>query len=94
MYKIPVKEDWLAIQPELIYIQKGSEFSIEQVKIDANLEYVEFPVLGVVNFLGGIINVHAGPQFSWLSRVRYIFTDGNSPQNKLEDDDKSKYNQF
>lgn len=66
MYKLAIKDDWLSIQPELIVIQKGGKFNINHWKIDANLNYLEMPVLGVFNILGGLINLHAGPQFSYL----------------------------
>ena len=94
MYKIPIKEDRFSIQPELIYIQKGGKFSINPIEVDAKLDYIELPILGVFNILGGIVNVHAGPQFSYLTNVVYTIKEENGPTETFKNTDLSNYNQF
>ena len=94
MYKIPVNGGSFSIQPELIYIQKGGEFNIDQLKIDARLGYVEMPILGVYNLLGGVLNFHGGLQFSFLTDVEYTIAEENGPSNNFRDTDLSNYNQF
>jgi len=94
MYKIHVKEDWLSVQPELIYIRKGGAFDIDQVSFDAKLDYIELPVLGVINLLGGVLNIHAGPQFSFLTKVAYTGSEASTPSNSFKDTDLSNYNSF
>ncbi len=94
MVRIPVKEDWLFVQPELIYIQKGGAFDIGTINFDANLDYIELPVLAGINLLGGVLNFHAGPQFSFLTKVAYTGADGNNPSNSFKNTDLSNYNSF
>lgn len=94
MYKIPVKEDWLSVQPELIYIQKGAEFYIDQLTVDSKLDYVELPVLLVYNPFGGVINFHTGTQFSFLTSVVYTATDDNGQSEVFKDTDLDNYNIF
>jgi len=94
MYKIFIKDDWLSIQPELAYIQKGGTFDIDTLNITANLDYVELPVMCVFNVLGGIINFHAGPQFSFLSSVNYTVSEANGSTNDFNDTDLNNFNIF
>ncbi len=92
MYKIPVKEDWLSIQPELLYIQKGGVFNINQISIEADLDYIEIPVLLVYNLLGGVLAMEVGPQFSFLTKVNYQVYEDNNPT--FTDTDLDNYNLF
>jgi len=92
MYKIPVKEDWLSIQPELLYIQKGGELSINRISIEADLDYIEIPVLLVYNLLGGVLAMEVGPQFSFLTKVNYQVYEDNNPT--FTDTDLDNYNLF
>jgi Outer membrane protein beta-barrel domain len=61
-----------AIQPELIYSQKGAQLAYDNLfakgKASFNLHYVELPVMAVVN-LGKNFNIHAGPYVSYLAGV-------------------------
>lgn len=64
--------EYFAIQPELIYSQKGTrlEYSgtfIPDGKVSINMHYVELPVLAVFNF--SKFNIHAGPYISYLAGV-------------------------
>ena len=94
MYKIHVTEDFFSIQPELIYIQKGGKFSIDPARIDAKLDYLEMPLLAVFNPLGGIFNLHAGPQFSYLTNVVYTIKDENGTSETLKNTELDNYNQL
>jgi len=94
MYKIPIKDDVFSIQPEIIVIQKGGQFTIEQYKVDAKLDYIEFPILGMFNILGGLLNLQAGPQFSWLNRAEYKYTDENNITNSFDDKELDNYKTF
>ena len=62
--------------------------------MDAKLDYIELPVLGVFNILGGIVNVHAGPQFSYLTNVVYTVREENGPTETFKNTDLNNYNQF
>ncbi len=94
MYKISIKKNWLSLQPEVIYIRKGGIFYIEQLKIDARLDYVELPVLGMINLFGGNLNIHLGPQFSLLSNVEYAISEESGMGGNINKSDLCNYNTF
>jgi len=85
--------NFLAIQPELIITQKGSEVQYESFlggsgKYRFNLNYLQVPVLGVVKL--GNLNVQAGPYFSLLAsaNVKDVNSDGTiSSISELDRDD-------
>ena len=66
--KMPITK-WIAVQPELYYTTKGSEVTYNNSFAEGtarfNLNYVELPVLVVVN-LSKNFNVHAGPYVGYL----------------------------
>jgi hypothetical protein len=75
--------DFLAIQPEVLYTTKGSTTSYDNfftgpAKFSQNLNYLEVPVLAVIN-LGESFNVHAGPYVAYLlkAQVQNKTSDGN-----------------
>jgi hypothetical protein len=94
MFKIALKDDWLSVQPELIYIRKGGIFYMDQLKFDVRVDYVELPVLGVINFLGGNLNIYLGPQFSLLTKVEYVIFEENGAGSDFKDTDLSHYETF
>ncbi|QMU29778.1 porin family protein [Adhaeribacter radiodurans] len=72
--KVPIN-DFLAIQPEVLYSNVGSKITyggsdvadvlgIEPGEVRFNLNYVQVPIALAVNI--GPLNVHAGPYFSYL----------------------------
>jgi hypothetical protein len=65
---LPITE-FIAIQPEILYSQKGSELTYDNVfatgKAKFKLNYVEVPVLVKVNLTKNL-NIHAGPYFAYL----------------------------
>ncbi len=66
--KLPLT-NMFAIQPELFYSTKGSEVTYKNTFVDGtanfNLNYIEVPVLLVVNITDNF-NLHFGPYFSYL----------------------------
>jgi hypothetical protein len=79
--KLPVSE-MFAIQPELLYSSKGSKlkydnFAQGEGEYRFNLNYLELPVLAVVN-LGPSFNIHVGPYVSMLtsSNIKDMEDDG------------------
>ena len=93
IYKIAIKDDRFSIQPELIVIQKGGLFKIKEWKVDANLNYIEMPVVAMYNIFGGLVNFHAGPQFSYLMKAKYEFEENNQT-NIYEYTDLDNYDRF
>ena len=75
--------DFFAIQPELLYTQKGAtttydNFFTGEGEFTQKLNYIELPVLAVIN-LGENLNIHAGPYVAYLM--------GASVENEAENDD-------
>lgn len=66
--KLPVTSTF-AIQPELYYTTKGAESTYNNTFVQGtarfNLNYIELPVLAVVN-VSKYFNVHAGPYAAFL----------------------------
>ena len=70
-------DNFVSIQPELLYSQKGYQFQKDEVTIDnakyqfkgkRNFNYLDLPVLLKLN--AGPIFFEAGPQFSYLLGIR------------------------
>jgi len=57
--------DFLAIQPELMVSTKGSKWKNQYYDAKYNLTYIDLPVLIKYQPIA-LINIHAGPQFSYL----------------------------
>ena len=68
--KVPVTSNF-AVQPELLYTTKGSELTYNSFvtgKASFTLNYVEMPVLAVIN-LTKIVNIYGGVYISTLTSV-------------------------
>jgi hypothetical protein len=57
--------DKLAIQPELIFSGKGSDWDDPDYNVKDLLTYIDIPVL-IRYQLIDLVNIHAGPQFGYL----------------------------
>lgn len=69
--------DKLAAQLEVLYSQKGSKWTDPYFSGKDNLGYIDIPVL--VRFqVMDLVNVHAGPQFSFLTCAKQIPDDMDS----------------
>ena len=56
----------LAIQPEIIFSQQGTEFEFSGQDLEANFNYVNIPVLLKFYLVAGL-NLQVGPQFGFLT---------------------------
>ncbi|MBC8034634.1 MAG: PorT family protein [Chitinophagaceae bacterium] len=87
--------DNFAIQPELIYSQKGAELDYNNIfasgKVALKLHYIELPVMAVVNL--GPINIQAGPYVSYLAAVS-VKNKGDNGDNFEEEIDKDNFESF
>jgi hypothetical protein len=66
-YRMPM-DDFFAIQAELLFNQKGADFSNASIftdEISLRLNYIDVPILAVIK-LGENFNIHAGPYFGYL----------------------------
>jgi hypothetical protein len=96
----PVVEDFVSIQPELLYSRKGFKSSGEEYtnlllqkrrrEGRVNYNYLDLPVLANVN--AGSIYFELGPQLSYLLSVNNEteIYDGNGNQISSTSDEKSK----
>ena len=96
-YRIPISNA-LAVQPELIYIERGTEFDIEfnvfTTEVEAEYKYVEIPLLVYLGLGDLPLNIHVGPYFGYLADIEYRFNsvllDGSVEE--VIDDDRDNYN--
>lgn len=89
MYFKAALNHFLAIQPEVLYSKKGSTTKYDNIisgnsEFTQKLDYVELPVMGVLN-LTEEINVHAGPYFSYLINAEVENKSENNDFNFVEE---------
>lgn len=65
---------FIAIQPELLYSQKGYTYTKDNVEVDAVYHYIDVPIVGMFKIFPGV-TLNAGPQYSFLLNQK---TDVNS----------------
>lgn len=95
--KLPVS-DAFSVQPEVLYSSKGAKmiydnFLLGEGEYRFNLNYIEVPVLAVLN-IGENFNIHAGPYIAFLtsSNVKDVEDDGTI--DKITDLDVDNFNRF
>ncbi|MCC3155610.1 PorT family protein [Hymenobacter sp. 15J16-1T3B] len=83
-------DDFFAIQPEILYSQKGYKAESGALKGRSRLHYVDVPILGRINADGFIFE--AGPQLGYLAGVK---NEQDSPlYGKESSTDLKGYNRF
>lgn len=89
--KIPFTEV-IALQPELLYTQKGATAVIEAIdqEIAFNLNYIQLPVLFNFN-AGDVFNIHAGPYAAYLLNAN---VDYDGTVDDVTDLDEDNFNRF
>ncbi len=90
--------DFLAIQPEVLYSTRGAttkydNFITGEAEFTQQLNYLEVPVLGVLN-LSDNLNIHAGPYAAYLMQASVENKADNSSFNFIEDLDESDFNRL
>jgi len=95
--KIPMTRGF-SIQPELLYSNKGSKLTYDNIiagegEYRFNLNYVELPVLAVVNLTKNI-NIHAGPYVSFLTSANVKDLKSDGTENKVTDLKADNFNRF
>lgn len=94
--KVPVNR-FLAIQPELYYTTKGAENTYNNTFVNGtaifNVNYIELPLLLVVNFTKNI-NIHVGPYAAYLISGK-VSNESNASIFDFEDEiDTDDYNKI
>ncbi len=87
--------DFFAIQPEVLYTQKGSttkydKFLTGEGDITQKLDYIEVPILAVIN-LGENLNVHAGPYLAYLMNASIENNNENNVFDGIEELNEGDY---
>src|SRR6266700_3356586 len=86
--KLPVTRGF-SIQPELYYTSKGAKETYNNFiegsgEYRFNLNYVELPVLAVIN-LGNNFNLHVGPYISYLASANIKDVNNDGTINNITD---------
>ncbi|HUR11908.1 MAG TPA: porin family protein [Flavitalea sp.] len=94
--KVPIVRGF-SIQPELLYSSKGSKLTynnlLGQGEYRFNLNYVELPVLGVIN-LARNFNLHGGVYAGYLVSANIKEMDENGNINEISDLNEESFNRF
>ncbi|MEJ7739067.1 MAG: porin family protein [Chitinophagaceae bacterium] len=95
--KIPLTKG-LSIQPELIYSSKGAKltynnFILGKGEYRFNLNYVELPLLAVINVANNI-NLHAGGYVSYLVSANIKDMDDDGTINNIRELKAENFNRF
>ena len=94
--KVPVN-NFLAIQPELYYTTKGAENTYNNALVNGsaifNVNYIELPLLVVVNFTKNI-NIHVGPYAAFLISGKVSNKSSASLFNFEDEIDTDDYNKI
>ncbi|HEY3403326.1 MAG TPA: porin family protein [Ohtaekwangia sp.] len=76
----------IAIQPELIFSQQGSEVKDPTLgNVESNFSYINIPVMLKIYLIGGL-NLQVGPQFGFLTSAEL---DGDDIKDDLKSSDLS-----
>ncbi len=89
MLKINLSESF-GIQPEALFVRKGSKYQYLGADVTSNLDYVDIPVLVVLQPFDIPLQIQFGPQFSYLlgTNVKYenaIFSLSDTYEAERED---------
>jgi len=95
--KIPLTKGF-SIQPELLDSSKGTKATYDNILVGQgeyrfNLNYVELPVLAVIN-LSKNINIHAGPYVSYLAAANIKDLDSDGTEHNVTDLKADNFNRF
>ena len=92
--KIPVTHGF-SVQPELLYSSKGSRITYDNLigsgEYRFNLNYVEVPLLGVIN-LARNFNLHAGGYVSYLTSANVKRINNNGTNNEVASFNEDNFN--
>lgn len=95
--KLPVTNG-LSIQPEILYTVKGSKLTYDLGILGSNeyrfnLNYVEVPVLAVIN-LAKNFNLQAGGYTAYLAQANIKRTTNDGPNDQIADLNEDNFNRF
>lgn len=90
-----------SLQPEVLYVQKGSKISatIEDISftLKANIDYIEIPLLLKYNLIsaGPIVpSIYAGPFVGFNTKAEFVMTAAGYPESREDIKDDIKNTEF
>jgi hypothetical protein len=95
--KLPVTRGF-SIQPEVLYSVKGSKITYDLNILGSNeyrfnLNYVEVPVLAVINVTRAL-NIHAGGYGAYLAQANIKRVEDDAPNDQIADLNEDNFNRF
>ncbi len=94
--KIPVTRGF-SFQPEVLYSSKGSKVAYNNSLIGGeyrfNLNYIEVPLVGVIN-VGKNFNIHAGGYAAYLTSANIKAEDNGHSNESIVDFNEDAFNRF
>lgn len=66
--------EYFALQPEILYVNRGAEYDVAGVNVEEDLHYIDIPMLLKFKPIP-IVNLYAGPQVSFLINGKYEYGD-------------------
>ena len=94
--KVPVARGF-SIQPEILYSSKGSKLKYDNIlgagEYRFNLNYVELPVLGVINIAKNL-NLHAGAYVAYLTSANVKNVDEDGTIHGVTELNEENFNRF
>jgi opacity protein-like surface antigen len=84
-----IKATKIGVQPEIIFSQQGSKVQINSENFESNFSYVNIPIILKLYTVAGI-NIHAGPQFGFITKAEAPIEDQLSPDGYTVRDVKDK----
>ena len=95
--KLPVTQGF-SIQPEILYSVKGSKLTYDLGILGSNeyrfnLNYVEVPVLAVIN-LSKNFNLHGGGYAAYLAQANIKRVHNDGPNDQIADLNEDNFNRF
>ena len=82
---------FMKIQPEALITLKGAKYEAGELKVKANLNYLDLPVSVVLPIFETGLSIHAGMQPSYLIKAKYEYESPIFGNETVEDDDKDSY---
>ena len=86
--EIPLVENVLSLQPEVVYSRQGFETNVQPIlgskyKVTYQIDYVNVPILAKL-YLGKIFSIEAGPQFGFKVSEKTESSNNSSLENNVK----------
>ncbi len=93
MMKLNLSETF-AIQPEALFVRKGSKYKYLGADVKSNLDYLDIPVLIVLKPFDIPLQIQFGPQFSYLLGTNVKYENGLFGVNQTYEVEREDFEDF